>query len=49
MRFYRQDIKMNKFVVTCLEAKFHVFDARTQHKDKGFSSLTEQTKKDSTV
>jgi hypothetical protein len=25
---------MNKFVVTCLEAQFHVFDARTQHPGK---------------
>lgn len=49
VQFDRQDIKMNKFVVTCLEAQFHVFDARTQHKEKGFSSLTEQTKKGSTV
>jgi hypothetical protein len=32
--FDRRDIEMNKFVVTCLEAQFHVFDARTQHPTK---------------
>jgi hypothetical protein len=29
--FDRRDIKMNKFVATCLEAQLHVYDARTQH------------------
>ena len=29
--FDRRDICMNKFLVSCLEARFHVFDARTQH------------------
>lgn len=32
--FDRKDIPMNKFVVSCLEAQFHVFDARTQHPQK---------------
>lgn len=32
--FDRRDIEMNKFVVCCLEAQFHVFDARTQHPKK---------------
>ena len=31
VQFDRKDIPMNKFVVCCLEAQFHVFDARTQH------------------
>jgi hypothetical protein len=31
IQFDRPDIPMNKFVVCCLEAQFHVFDARTQH------------------
>lgn len=25
---------MNKFVVTCLESQFHVFEARTHHPKK---------------
>lgn len=29
--FDRKDIEMNKFAVGCLEAQFHMFDARTQH------------------
>ncbi|KAJ9521928.1 hypothetical protein QJQ45_024806 [Haematococcus lacustris] len=32
--FDRRDIQMNKFVVCCLEAQFHTFDARTQHPQK---------------
>lgn len=31
---------MNKLVATGLESKFHLFDLRTQHKTKGFTSLT---------
>lgn len=31
VQFDRKDIPMNKFVVCCLEAQFHVFDARTEH------------------
>lgn len=34
VQFDRKDIAMNKFAVTCLEAQFHVFDARTQHPKK---------------
>lgn len=33
---------MNKFVVTCLESQFHVFDARTQHPKQGFASVAEK-------
>ena len=32
---------MNKLVVASLESKFSVYDMRTQHPTKGFSSLTE--------
>jgi hypothetical protein len=32
--FDRKDIPMNKFMVTCLESVFHVYDARTQHASK---------------
>ncbi|KAJ3333580.1 WD repeat-containing protein 92 [Kappamyces sp. JEL0680] len=39
LEFDRKDIKMNKLVVTGLESKFHVFDLRTQHKEKGFATL----------
>jgi hypothetical protein len=31
VQFDRRDIQMNKFVATCLEAQFNVFEARTQH------------------
>ncbi|KAJ3088171.1 hypothetical protein HK102_009399 [Quaeritorhiza haematococci] len=40
--FDRKDIKMNKLVVTGLEANFSVFDLRTRHPKKGFSSLVEK-------
>ena len=33
---------MNKMVATTLEAKFYVFDVRTQHPKKGFAHLTEK-------
>ena len=42
VEFDRKDILMNKLVATCLESKIHVFDMRTQHPKKGFSSLTEK-------
>lgn len=47
--FDRRDIEMNKFAVCCLESQFHVFDARTQHPAKGFSSVTEKVAAESTV
>ena len=49
LQFDRNDIKMNKFVVTCLESQFHVFDARTQHPAKGFASVTEALAKGATI
>ncbi|KAL3137434.1 Dynein axonemal assembly factor 10 [Trebouxia sp. C0010 RCD-2024] len=45
VQFDRRDINMNKFVVTCLESQFHVYEARTQHPHEGFASLTETTAK----
>lgn len=33
---------MNKLVATTLESKFTLYDLRTQHQTKGFSSLTEK-------
>ncbi|KAG1665441.1 hypothetical protein FOA52_005783 [Chlamydomonas sp. UWO 241] len=47
--FDRKDIEMNKFSVGCLEAQFHVFDARTQHPKKGFSSLSDKVATGATV
>lgn len=32
--FDRRDIPMNKFIVTCLESVFHVYDARTHNPSK---------------
>jgi len=40
VEFDRRDIKMNKFLVSCLEAKVHAFDARTQHPTRGFAQHT---------
>lgn len=40
--FDRADIEMNKIVVTTLESKFCVYDARTQHPTDGFASLSER-------
>ncbi|XP_055880420.1 dynein axonemal assembly factor 10-like [Biomphalaria glabrata] len=45
LEFDRKDIAMNKLVATTLESKFHVFDMRTQHPSKGFTSLTEKAHK----
>lgn len=42
IEFDRKDIAMNKMVATTLEAKFYVFDVRTQHPKKGFAHLTEK-------
>ena len=42
VEFDRKDILMNKLVATTLESKFTVYDLRTQHPTKGFSSLTEK-------
>lgn len=39
IEFDRKDIKMNKLVATTLEGKLSVYDLRTLHPVKGFSSL----------
>ncbi|CAG9460938.1 unnamed protein product [Pedinophyceae sp. YPF-701] len=49
VEFDRKDIQMNKFMVSCLEAQLHVFDARTHHPAKGFASATERLAQGSTV
>ena len=41
IEFDRPDIAMNKLVVTTLESKFHVFDMKTYHPEKGYSDLSE--------
>lgn len=42
LEFDRKDIKMNKLCAVTLEGGFHVFDMRTFHPKKGFSSVTER-------
>ncbi|UJR27252.1 hypothetical protein I4U23_008547 [Adineta vaga] len=42
LEFDRKDIEMNKLVATTLESKIHVFDMKTQHKEKGFASVVEK-------
>ncbi|CAB3364006.1 Hypothetical predicted protein [Cloeon dipterum] len=44
LQFDRPDIEMNKLVATTLEAKFHIFDLRTQHPTKGFAYMTEEVR-----
>jgi len=49
VEFDRREIAMNKFVVTCLESQFTVYDARTHHPTKGFASVTEKVPVGATV
>ena len=42
VEFDRKDIHMNKCAVATLEGKFHVFDMRTRHKEKGYASVAEK-------
>lgn len=42
LEFDRKDIYMNKLLATTLESKFHVFDLRTYHDEKGFTGLVER-------
>jgi WD40 repeat protein len=42
VQFDRQDIEMNKIVVTTLESKFRCYDARTQHSEDGLEFLSER-------
>ena len=48
LEFDRKDIKMNKLVATTLEGKLSVYELRTFHPVKGFSSLSEK-RGDSTI
>jgi len=41
LQFDRQDIMMNKLVVTTLESKVHVFDMKTYHPEQGYTSMCE--------
>jgi len=45
LEFDRPDINMNKLVVATLESKFHVFDLKTYHPQRGYSSLAEMAHK----
>ena len=45
INFDRNDIEMNKMVVTTLESKFRLYDLRTQHCTDGFSHLAERAHK----
>lgn len=45
VEFDRKDIEMNKLVATTLESKFYLYDMRTQHPKKGFTSLVEKAHK----
>lgn len=42
IQFDRNDIQMNKMVVTTLEGGLHVYDLRTQHPQKGFAGVSEK-------
>ena len=42
LEFDRKDIIMNKLVAATLEAKYTIFDLRTQHPTRGYASLTEK-------
>ena len=41
LEFDRTDINMNKLVVTTLESKFHCFDLKTYHPERGYTGLSE--------
>ncbi|XP_037070481.1 WD repeat-containing protein 92-like [Pollicipes pollicipes] len=45
VQFDRRDIEMNKIAATTLESGVHVFDARTQHPERGLACLTERAHK----
>ena len=49
VEFDRKDTSMNKFVATCLESQFVIFDGRTYNASDGFASLTCYTKQKTTV
>lgn len=45
VEFDRKDIPMNKLVATTLESRFHLFDLKTLHPQKGYPSLKEKAHK----
>ena len=45
LEFDRADINMNKLVVTTLESKFHCFDLKTYHPERGYTGLSELANK----
>lgn len=49
IEFDRRNIRMNKFICSCLESQCSVFDARTQHSREGFASTTHRTKTRTTL
>jgi len=49
VEFDRKEIAMNKFVVTCLESQFSVYDARTLHPQNGVAHVTEKVPVGATV
>ncbi|XP_011403803.2 PREDICTED: WD repeat-containing protein 92-like [Amphimedon queenslandica] len=49
LEFDRKDIPMNKLVSATLESKFNLFDLRTFHPAKGYTSLTEKYHKSTTL
>lgn len=49
VEFDRKDIPMNKFIATCLESQFLIFDARTQHSIEGFASKTHNIRSKTTL
>ncbi|KAI8899521.1 WD40-repeat-containing domain protein [Globomyces pollinis-pini] len=49
VEFDRKDIKMNKLVVVGLESKCHLFDLRTFHPKKGYSSMSQKSNSNNTT
>ncbi|XP_063596201.1 dynein axonemal assembly factor 10-like [Penaeus indicus] len=42
LEFDRKDIDMNKLLATTLESKFHIYDLRTFHEEKGFAGMMDK-------
>lgn len=49
LAFDRKDIEMNKLLATCLEGRIHMWDLRTFHAKKGYSSLSHKVEKGQTI
>eukprot|EP00003_Mantamonas_plastica_P000726 TRINITY_DN1055_c0_g1_i4.p1 TRINITY_DN1055_c0_g1~~TRINITY_DN1055_c0_g1_i4.p1 ORF type:complete len:267 (-),score=88.87 TRINITY_DN1055_c0_g1_i4:329-1129(-) len=45
LQFDRKDIEMNKLTASCLEGNVEIFDMRTFHKEKGYTSLAHKASK----